>query len=168
MPQCFSKAFRRRQMAWAPLIWKGQSVSRRSVKEGGRKQGAYRVLRDGDGLIQVIGVLLGDVAVGHGSEDEHDGLIAGQRLDKVPRVHERACSRESCKQECVSGVQFEEREAHATLTVFLGVGWQVLGDGVLDHIQQRVVAVAGADLERVQQLHCNDQKLVSLAHVSSS
>lgn len=92
--------------------------------------GTETVVADTDGVVleRVSKVI---VALGHGTNEDGDALLGTQRLDVVLRTDH-------------GGV-----ETHGDLAA---VGREVVGDGVLDDLEQLLLRVGGADGQSVEQL----------------
>eukprot|EP00968_Pinguiococcus_pyrenoidosus_P015633 scaffold1452_cov236-Pinguiococcus_pyrenoidosus.AAC.11 len=97
-----------------------------------RCRSAERVLRDANHLLDVRMIVQGDVARGHGPDDEDYWRVVGQRACEVVRVVQLSRARQA--------IDVRSRR-------------QMPGHRVLDDPQQHVLAVRGADLQLVKQLH---------------
>lgn len=96
-----------------------------------RHTGTETVVADTDRLIlEGVGEVV--VALGHGTDEDGDALVRLQGLQVVPGAHQGGL------------------ETHRHLPA---VGGQVVGDGVLDDLEQLLLRVGGADGETVKQLH---------------
>lgn len=88
-----------------------------------RHTGTETVVADTDALIlEGIGKVI--VALGHGTDEDGDALIGLQRLQVVPGAHQGGF------------------ETHGDLAT---VGRQVVGDGVLDDLEQFLLRIGRAD-----------------------
>lgn len=88
-------------------------------------------LADGDAVIlDAVGEVV--TALGHGSDEDGDAFLGMQALDVVAHAHDL-------------GVEAEGDLA--------AVGREVVGDGVLDDLDELFVRGGGADLVAMQQLH---------------
>ena len=92
--------------------------------------GTQTVVADTDRFIlEAVGKVI--VALGHGTNENGDGLVRVQRL------------------QVVLGADHGGLETHGHLAA---VGGQVVGDGVLDDLEELFLGVGGADGEAVEQL----------------
>lgn len=92
--------------------------------------GTETVVADGDGIVlEGVGKVI--VTLGHGTDKDGDTLTGTQGLDVV------------------LGADNGGLETHGHLTA---VGWEVVGDGVLDDLEQLLLGIGGANGQAVQQL----------------
>jgi hypothetical protein len=89
------------------------------------------VVADGDLLVDPG---IGEVvrSLGHGADKDADALIGSKRVDVVTDAHQRRVK--------------AERDLAA-------VGRQVIGDGVLDHLEELFLCVGALDGKAMQELH---------------
>ena len=98
--------------------------------------GTKAVVADTDGVIlEGVGEIV--VALGHGTDEDGDALFGAERFD------------------IVLGAHHGRLETEGDLAA---IGWQVVGDWVLDHFQQLLLRVGGADGETVKQLNHQPSK----------
>jgi len=98
--------------------------------------GRETVVADTDGVIlERIGKVV--VTLGHGTDKDSNALLGANRLNVVSGPHNGGL----------------ETESHLA-----AVGRQVVGDGVLDHLQQLLLRVSGADGQTVEQLDHQTRK----------
>ena len=95
-----------------------------------RDAGREAVVADRDLLVHVgVGEVVG--ALGHGAHKDADALVPPKRVDVIANPHQRRVE--------------AERDLAA-------VGRKVVGDGVLDHLQELLLGVGALDGEPVEQL----------------
>lgn len=93
--------------------------------------GTQAVVTDGNRVVlEGVGKVI--VSLGHGTHEDTDALLGAQRFDVVASAHHGGF----------------ETEGHLA-----AVGGEVVGDGVLDDLQELLLGVGGTDGEAVQQLH---------------
>jgi hypothetical protein len=81
-------------------------------------------------VLELIGKVV--AALGHGSDKDADALLAVERFNIVPDAND-------------GGVETERDLA--------AVGRQMVGDGVLDHLEQLFLRVGRANRQTMEQLH---------------
>lgn len=96
-----------------------------------RHAGREAVVADGDLLVdKLVGKVVG--SLGHGADKDTHALLGPDAFHPVPDTNQRRI----------------ETERHLA-----AVGRQVIGDGVLDDLEELLLGGGGADRETVQELH---------------
>jgi hypothetical protein len=93
--------------------------------------GTEGVVADTDGVVLV---LVGEsvVALGHGTDENADALIRAEVLDVISHTHDL----------CIKGEGY-----------LAAVGWEMVGDGVLDDLEQLLLRGGRPDGKLVQELN---------------